>query len=97
MNTLFINGRQFQYEVEAYIGEFGYYHETQFYEGVETYTRKKYFLFGDNVTISKPKWVFTIHCNIESEGYTKSEIKEKIDKQIQLLERKKEIENGQII
>jgi len=97
MKTLNVNGREFQYEVETYIGEFGTFEETVFYEGFKTYSRKRYFLFGDIVTISKPKWVFTIHCNIESEGYTKSEIKEKIDKQIQLLERKKQIENGEII
>ena len=97
MKTLNVNGKEFQYEVESYSGEFGYYHETLFYDGYETYSRRKYFLFGDIVTISKPKWVFTIHCDIESEYYTKSEIRGKIEKQVELLERKKQIKNGEII
>jgi hypothetical protein len=97
MKEINVNGRTFQYEVEAYAGEFGYYHETEFYEGYETYSRKRYFLFGDIVTISKPKWVFTIYCDIESEHYTKSEIRTKIEKQVELLERKKQIERGEII
>ena len=97
MKEIFINGRQFQYEVVAYTGEFGYYHETEFYEGVETITRRKFLLFGNKITITKPKWVFTIHCDIESEYYTKSEIRDKIEKQVELLERKKQIERGEII
>ena len=96
MKTLNVNGREFQYEVEAYMGDFGTYHETLFYEGYETYSRKKYYLFGDVITISKPIWVFTIHCDIESEGYTKSEIRGMIEKKVELLERKKQIENGNI-
>ncbi len=97
MKEINVNGRIFQYEVEVYCGEFGYYHETQFYEGYKTYSRKKYFLFGDTITISKPKWVFKIHCDIESEYYTKSEIRGKILEKVELLERKKQIENGEII
>jgi len=97
MKEINVNGRVFHYEVNVYTGEFCYYHETEFYEGVETYTRKKYFLFGETITITKPKWVFTIHCDIESEYYTKSEIRNKILKQVELLERKKQIERGEII
>jgi len=97
MKEINVNGRTFQYEVEMYQGEFGYFYETLFYEGLETRTRKKYFLFGETITITKPKWVFTIHCDIESEYYTKSEIRNKILKQVELLERKKQIERGEII
>lgn len=97
MKTLNVNGREFQYEIEIYQGEFGLYEETLFYEGVETYTRKKYFLFGDVITITKPKWVFTLPLDIESEYYTKAEIRGMIEKKLELLNRKEEIENGQII
>ncbi len=97
MKEIFINGRQFQYKVEMYQGEFGIFFETLFYEGCKTYTRKRYFLFGEVVTISKPIWVFTIPFDIEYEGYTKAEVREKIEKQIELLERKKQIERGEII
>lgn len=97
MKEINVNGRVFHYEVNVYSGEFCYYYETLFFEGFETHTRKKYFLFGETITITKPKWVFTIHCDIESEYYTKSEIRNKILKQVELLERKKQIERGEII
>lgn len=97
MKTLNVNGRIFEYEIEFTPHEFGGYYETIFYEGYKTYTRKKYFLFGDYITISKPKKVFTLYLNIEDEAYTKSEIRVKIKRKIELLNRKEEIENGQII
>lgn len=97
MKTLIVNGREFQYEVQTYMGEYGMYHETFFYEGYETYTRKKYYLFGDVITITQPKWVFNLFLDIESERYTKTEIRTMIEKKIELLERKKQIENGEII
>lgn len=97
MKEINVNGRTFQYDVEMYQGEFGYFYETLFYEGLETRTRKKYFLFGDKITITKPKWVFTIPFDIEYEGYTKAEVRAKIEKQVELLERKKQIERGEII
>ena len=97
MKKLNVNGREFQYEVKTYMGEYGMYHETLFYEGYETYTRKKYYLFGDVITITQPKWVFTLYLDIESERHTKSEIRTMIEKKVELLERKKQIENGEII
>jgi hypothetical protein len=97
MKTLIVNNREFQYEVETYQGEFGIYKETLFYEGYESYTRKKYYLFGDVITIKKPIWVFTLYLDIESERHTKSEIRTMIEKKVELLERKKQIENGEII
>ena len=98
MKEINVNGRIFQYEVIANNnGEYGYYYETMFYEGVETYTIRKYLLFGPKLTKTRPKYVFTIDCNIESESYTKSEIRSRVLKKVELLERKKQIERGEII
>jgi len=97
MKTLSINGNTFEYELEAHSGEFSDYYTTNFYQGTETITRKKFWLFGKKITKTIPKLVFTLNMDIEDPSYTKSEIRASIKRKIELMGRLAEIERGEII
>jgi hypothetical protein len=97
MKTLTINNRTFQYELCYHSSEYGNSEWTEFYEGTITETRKKYWLFGKEITTTQPKKVFTIWQNIESKNHTKKQVRDWIEKQIDLLNREEEIKKGEII
>jgi len=97
MKTLNVNGREFQYELFWHSSEYGTSEWTEFYEGTITETRKKYWFFGKEIKVTKPYKVFTIWKNIESKDYTKKQIRALIEHEVEKLDRKKEIENGEII
>ncbi len=98
MKTLTINNYTFKYEIFSDVSELdGVYYWTNFYQGEEVITRKKFWLFGEKITETKPKLVFKINENIESEKFTKEDIRAMILRKVQLMERKSEIERGEII
>lgn len=66
---------------------------TDFYQGTET--RKKFYFFGKEISV--PRLIFRLHFNIENPNYSKDYIKKKIDEQLKFINRKKEIEKGEII
>lgn len=92
-----INGREFQYERCYHESEYGESTWYNFYEGYTTTTYKKYLFFGETITIKNPKLVFTVYQNIESERLTKLEVRRILEKEIELLERKEEINRGELI
>ena len=94
MKELNVNNRIFQYQMFVDINGFI---TTHFYEGTETITRKKYWLFGPYITKEVPHEVFTLNFSIEDDNYTKSEIQRRLESKIEILDRKKEIERGEII
>ena len=94
MKAISVNGREFLYEV--ILSDSGC-DRTDFFEGTRTYLRKKWYLFGKEVVIVEPKKVFTIWCNIEDPRRSKNDVKALILKRIDILNRKEEIKNGEII
>jgi hypothetical protein len=94
---LIVNGRALLYRVSTYVGEYGMSEYTEFYEGFEEITRKKYYLFGPVITITKPKFAFRLPYSIESDKYSKTSVRRNIESYVELLGRKAEIERGEII
>lgn len=72
---------------------------TNFYSSTETEieTSKKYFFFGEEITKTIPKYLFTIWIDIEDTAYTKDDIRNRIKRELKLLKRGEEIENGEIV
>ena len=97
MKTINVNGRIFEYEIFSEYNECYTYYWTEFYEGSKLITRKKYWVFGKIISEYVPNYMFTLDFNIESPNYTKNEVRKKIERQIELLNRKKEIEKSEII
>lgn len=97
MKTIKINNRTFEYEVLCSQSEFDTSWRTEFYDGTETYTKRKYILFGEKQTLVRPKLIFTFYWNIEDVFYTKKQVREKLERQIELLDRAEEIAKGEII
>lgn len=97
MKELNIDGRTFQYKVSYFTSEYSDYHITEFFEGSCTIKRKKYWLFGNEIEKKIPNFSFNLYVNIEDARYTKKEIRKMLDKKIELLDRKGEIERGEII
>ena len=70
---------------------------TEFYEGTTTKTYKRFCLFGKETTVVKPKYVFTIYRDIEDKSYTKKQVRDWIQYELDLLNREDEIRRGEII
>ena len=93
-NTITIGGRTLTFEV--YLSRF-IYDYTDFYEGTEKHTYKKWGLFGDTITEERPKCVFTIDEAITNPKKSKEWWEKELTKEIELLDRKEEIERGEFI
>ena len=97
LKQLEIDGVQLQYEVFSDATECGMIYWTEFYIGTKTVTKRKYLMFGERKTKEVPFKVFVIHLNIEDPSHTKGEIRALINRQLELLGRKAEIERGEIV
>jgi len=96
-----VKGKKFLYEVRSHdCGDYGVNtcYDTDFFEYKYTIKySKKYWLFGPEVQTCVHQKLFTIPFNIECEKYLKKDVRAKIEKQVELLDRKLEIEKGEII
>jgi hypothetical protein len=92
-----IDGRKFQYAVQCEVNEADSYEYTEFYEGIEITTRKKWIFWGEKVEIAKPKLAFTIYKDIHNPRLTKEWWRREIRKEVELLTRSEEITKGQLI
>ena len=101
MKSITYKDRNFLYEVEAFAcGDYGTFncYETVFYDAIHTVkTRKKWWLFGPIVEYNVYNKLFKLYCNIESPGITDIEIRALLDIEIVLLNRRNEINKGNII
>lgn len=99
LKSLDVNGRILQYKVSSTFndidGQADFY--TMFYEGTETITKRKYWLFGEKISIVKPKFIFFIDLSIEDPNYTSTEIRKRIEYKLELLGRLAELQAGKII
>ena len=92
-----IDGRKFQYAVQCEANEADSYEYTEFYDGIEITKRKKWILWGEEITIAKPKLVFTIYSDINNPRLTKEWWRREIRKEVELLTRSEEIAKGEVI
>lgn len=91
MKEIIIGNRTLQFQVMCEANECDSYEYTEFYEGTETVTRKKWLFWGETITEEKPKLVFTIYRDITSPKLTKEYWRREISKEIELLDRRDEI------
>lgn len=94
MKTLKIKGITYQYKVIRTIDVNNF---TIFYLGEMEYTRRKYFLFGEKITIRVPIEVFRVGMDIESASYSKKDVEDRLLQKITYLKREEEIKKGEII
>ena len=92
-----IKGRKFQYQTMWDCGELDEWEWTEFFDGVKTQTKRKFWIVGEKYTVDVPKLVFTVNFNIESPIFTKAWLRERLEKEVELLNRKAEIERGELI
>lgn len=96
MKSITINGRSFQYEVFQSTSEWGESTWTEFYEGVKTVKYRKWGLFGTQLEKTVPVHVFTIHEDANNPRKSKKWWWKRINEEIELLNRKEEIEKGEL-
>jgi hypothetical protein len=97
MKTIKIGARELQYQTlcdEGLDGSDVIY--TEFYEGTETYKAKKYLIFGPVIEKEVPKLLFTIYEDSNNERLTKGWWREKILRELELVNRKEELERGEL-
>ena len=97
LKTININGRQLSYKVCYDVNEHDSYEWTEFYDGFVHTTRRKYWFFGEHITVVEPKLVFKIWKDIEDTSYTKSQVRAWIERELELMGRAEEIKRGEII
>ena len=70
---------------------------TAFYDELKTKYRKKYWLFGSLIEVPDNRIVFYVYFDIETPNLTKSELKEILERKVELLDRKEQITGGELI
>jgi len=90
-----INGEKFEYDI--FLGDDYHADFTEFYQGTEIESRKKYFFFGEIIDKEVPKLVFSVNFSIEDPDFTKEDVRKKLFRKVELLKRKEEIKKGEII
>lgn len=98
LKKIVFEGRTFYYRVICESGDYGDYYYTKFYKTNDVVKyRPKYYLFGPSIPVPANKKVFRVEINIEDCRYTKKEVRDKIARKVEILDRCKEIKNGDII
>ena len=97
MKKITIDGREFEYKVFRDCNEHGDWEWTEFYQGTEIRKYKRFIFFGKTIKEVVPKLIFEISINIEDSCYTKEDIRKKLSRQVELLNRAEEINRGEII
>jgi hypothetical protein len=99
MKTIEVQGRTLQYETlwVRYGEDYGSDPVTVFYEGTQTVSRKRWLLFGPTIESQQPKEVFRIYADTENLDLSKSWWRKQITLKLELLNRKEEIEKGELI
>ena len=97
MRYVDIEGRIIHYKCFYEHGEYGIFSWTEFYEGTASVTRKKYLLFGEEITTEEPKLIFTIYEDCDCPRKSRGWWREKIMKELELLNRADELSRGELI
>jgi hypothetical protein len=89
------NGRKMFYA----LGQHDYHGTiTYFYSSEPTIIKfKKYLFFGEEEERKEYKLLFVLYCDIESPKYTKEQIRERLEREIKIIDREEEIKRGEII
>jgi hypothetical protein len=96
MKTIKVNDIELQYKVFEDITEYGSSIWTEFYLGTETVTERKYWLFGSLITKEVPKLVFKIYEDAYNISLSKEFWRTAIQKKLDLLYRREELERGEL-
>jgi len=97
MKKITIDGKQFDYEICSDANEYGTSEWTEFYQGKKIRKYKRFIFFGKIITEEVPNLIFEVPINIEDSCYTKEDIRKRLSRQVELLNRKEEIKRGEII
>ena len=94
MKEIQIEGRTLQFEL--FTDRWGQ-KITIFYEGLESYTERKYLLFGEKITKTRPKEIFRILRDVKDPYLKKEWWQKAIRIKLNILNRQQEIEKGILI
>ena len=98
MKSITIKGRQYTYKICFECGEDYSWEWTEFYDGkTRTHKYRKYCLFGPIIIEEIPMIAFKVGFNIENPRITKQDLRERLEKEVELLERADEIRRGELI
>lgn len=103
MKEITINNIVLQYKTTSYCTTdidgiiTGCYAYTEFYNGIEEYFVRKHWYSRQKIKNTRPKLVFTIHANSEDPALSKEWWRREIREKLALLNRKQEIERGELI
>jgi len=89
MKSITIEEQTFEYKILYYQSSHGSGYWTEFYQGTEVKSRKKYIFWGEIINKTVPKLMFKIWNNIEDSRYTKDDIRKMLLREVSLINRKK--------
>jgi hypothetical protein len=102
MYEIEIGGKKFNYDIYSDYNEYdGTYHWTEFYKTIMVNEKKwswrKFRFISTSNMVEKKIKLFTIGFDIHNPNYTKSDIRKKLEREVELLGRAEEIERGEIV
>ena len=95
MEEIKIGNRTLQFKVWCEVDEG--YNYTEFYDGTQIISRKKWIFWGETITEEVPVLVFTIYQDINDPTLTKEYWRCEIGKKVELLNRKDELSRKEYI
>ena len=101
MKEINIDGRVLKYQLMSDCSEYDSWDWTEFYEGTEMITKRVRSgwldLTGTLVQVEVPKFIFKINRSCDDDRMTKSEWRARITRELELLNRREELERGELI
>jgi len=101
MKKLKIDNRTLYYKVVKEHHDYVHY-ETKFHKRAgkkseKVWSWRKFGMIETGNMVDNFVYLFSIHRNIEDETYTKSQVREWLEENLKLIERKEEIERGEFV
>lgn len=101
MYEIEISGKKFNYRIDYDCSEFGETYQTVFFKKImvdeKIWSWRKLRFLNTGKLVEKDKTLFCLYFDMHSPEYTKAEIKNRLEKEVELLGRAEEIERGEII
>lgn len=101
MYEIEINGRKLNYKIYYSSSEYGDSYETVFFDKImvqeKRWSWRKFKFVETGKLIEENKKLFCLYLDLHDATYTKSEIREKLNKKMEILGRAEEIERGEVI
>lgn len=101
MYEIEVSGRKLNYKILYDVSEFGETYETVFFDKImvneKRWSWRKFKFVETGKLVEEHKTLFCLYFDLHDAAYTKKDIRNRLQREVELLSRAEEIERGEII